>query len=282
MAKHWFDAITSRPFESPDWLGALPAGIEVISAGGRCLLIDARAADGTAFGPDIAGPAQDFDAHLLYRDLRSAGSAWQIGGIGIVLRHVDADNYVEVTAGSAASANLGNIRERLVGNSIDTQVPTLFASAPGGWRHLRVQLVGGTVRVRAWDDGSAEPATWAIEHTLTGLVFTPGSVRVSLPFAAGGAVELRALAIGTGADTAPTGAQRLINGVVEDEQGLPASGRRVRAYLRESGALVGEAISAPATGGFAIPVERAGGYTVVCFDDDVGLVENDSAWRVLV
>lgn len=282
MAQLWFDTVASRPLESPVWLGTLPAGLEIINAGGRCLLIDARAADGTAFGPAVAGPAQDFAAHFLYRDLRPAARDWQIGGLGIVLRYVDADNYVEVVAGSGASANIGNVRERLVGSSIDTQIPALFTSAPGGWRHLRVQLVGGTVRVRGWDDGAAEPATWAAEHTLTGLVFTPGGARVSLPFAAGGAVELGYLAIGTAGDAPPTGPMRVINGVVEDEQGLPASSRRVRAYWRDTGALVGEGVSDPVTGAFSIPAEHVGEYTVVCLDDEIGLVENDYAARVLV
>lgn len=282
MSQHWFDAIADRPFQSPGWIGNHLAGIEASNTGGRCLLIDSRAADGTLFGPVITEAAQDFGAHILYRDIRPASAAWQIGGIGVVLRYVDADNYIAVDVGSAASANTGNVRERLVGNSYDTQVPALFASTPGGWRHLRVKLQGGVVRVRGWDDGSAEPSTWTIEHTLTGLIFTPGVARVSLPFAAGGALELAHIAIGTGADAPPSGPTKSISGVVEDEQGAPVGGRIIRVYARDTGALVSESVSDALTGTFTSPVERLGGYTALCVDDEAGRVENDYAVRTLL
>jgi len=280
VPRFWYDAAGAAPLAAPGWLGTPPAGVEVRNAGSLSILVDGRTADGAAQSPAIAEPATDYSVIIRYRELRPAASTWQIGGVGVILRFVDSDNYIEVTAGSGASANIGNVRERLVGNSYDTQIPALFGSTPGGGRYLEVALAGGTVRVRGWDEGGT-PGAWAIEHTLVGVVHSAGATHFSWPFAAGGVLELGSLAIGTGMDAAPAGPTRVISGTVEDEQGLPSS-RLIRAYRRDTGGLAGQTTSDPGTGAFSIPVEQPGEYTVLCLDDEAGLIENDYAVRTLL
>ena len=280
MAAFWIDSRDSTPGAAPVWLGTPPAGVEVFAAGQTAILHDTRTADGYNRSAAIAEPTQNADVVVKFRRLRTAGSSWQLGGLGVTLRYVDSDNYVEVTCGSGSQQANGNIRERRVGNTADTLLSGLFAGGEFAWRYLRVNLNGATLRVRAWLAGDAEPATWHTSHTL---VATPasGSCHLLYPYAFGGAVEIASIGIGTGANSAPTGPTRTIGGTVIDESGITVA-RKVRAYHRDTGAMVGEVTSSAATGAFSIPVERAGGYTLLCLDDDAGLVENDYAVRITV
>lgn len=65
-----------------------------------------------------------------------------------------------------------------------------------------------------------------------------------------------------------------VSGVVK-ESGSPVSGRKVRAYRRDTGALLGETTSAATTGAYSMTVSYSGEVQVVCLDDDAGTTYND-------
>lgn len=69
-----------------------------------------------------------------------------------------------------------------------------------------------------------------------------------------------------------------ISGVVVDDTGAPAS-RVVRAYLRSSGAMLGSAVSDPATGAYVIDCAEVDECYVICMDDAAGAVHNDQIAR---
>lgn len=71
-----------------------------------------------------------------------------------------------------------------------------------------------------------------------------------------------------------------ISGTVTDVNGDPAQ-RTLRAYRRDTGALVGEAVSDSGTGAWSMIVPSTAECTVVCLDDSAGSLENDLVHRVV-
>jgi len=69
-----------------------------------------------------------------------------------------------------------------------------------------------------------------------------------------------------------------ISGVITDTNGNGVA-RTVRAYRRDTGALMGEAVSNGTTGTYSITTTYAGEHDVVMLDDAVGTVENDQILR---
>lgn len=69
-----------------------------------------------------------------------------------------------------------------------------------------------------------------------------------------------------------------ISGTVRDSAGAFTS-RTVRAYRRDTGALIGSAVSDAATGAYSIGTTHTGEHTVVCLDNDGGTLENDLVHR---
>ena len=65
-----------------------------------------------------------------------------------------------------------------------------------------------------------------------------------------------------------------VSGVVM-EGGAPVSGRKVRAYRRDTGAMLGETTSAATTGAYSLTLSYGGEVQVVCLDDDAGTTFND-------
>lgn len=70
-----------------------------------------------------------------------------------------------------------------------------------------------------------------------------------------------------------------VSGVVMEE-GAPGSGRKVRAYRRDTGALLVEGTSAATTGAYSLTFTYGGEVQVVCLDDDAGTTYNDLIARV--
>mgnify|MGYP000117201569 CR=1 FL=1 len=69
-----------------------------------------------------------------------------------------------------------------------------------------------------------------------------------------------------------------VGGTILDSLGNPAA-RKVRAYRRDTGALVGEGITNTTTGEYRIAVDYDGEVSVVMFDDDNEVLENDQVLR---
>ncbi len=69
-----------------------------------------------------------------------------------------------------------------------------------------------------------------------------------------------------------------ISGVITDTNGNGVA-RTVRAYRRDTGALMGEVVSNSLTGAYSITTTHAGEHNVVMLDDVVGTMENDQILR---
>lgn len=69
-----------------------------------------------------------------------------------------------------------------------------------------------------------------------------------------------------------------ISGTITDTNGNGVA-RTVRVYRRDTGALMGEAVSDGTTGAYSITTSHAGEHSVVMLDDAVGTVENDQILR---
>jgi hypothetical protein len=279
MASYWYDSLASLLDAPPTWATPAPALVDVRPIGNGSMLIqDSRTVE-AHIGSSSLLTTQYFECVLKFRALVPATAAFQLGGPGVRLREVDSDNYLEIRAGSAGSHLIGNIRERLLANTNDTQIPALWTGAAGTWRLMRIKVSGTQVQVRGWVQGDAEPGTWAITHTLAATP-APGTCRFMYPYAVGGTLEVAYLAI-SDSGTPPTGPTRVISGNVVDalEQGVS---RKVAAYWRATGRKVAETTSAAMTGAYTLAVESAGEYTLVVFDDAGGVLENDFAMRVLV
>lgn len=279
MPSMWLDTLPTSLDAVPFWAMPVPADVEAKPVGaGGLLLIDSRGADNHEAGAVLMS-ALDMEFLIKFRTIRPATTTYQLGSVGLRLRELDSDNYLEIRAGSGASHLLGNIRERLVANTNDTQVPALWTGADGTWRFMRVQVSGTQVKVRGWVQGAAEPGTWAITHTLAATP-TAGNCRFMHPYARGGVTEVAYVAIAT-SGAAPTGPTRVISGNVVDalEQGVS---RKVIALRRDTGRKVAETTSAAITGAYSLAVEDTGEYTLVVLDDALGVLENDYAERVLL
>lgn len=279
MPSMWLDTLPTALDAAPSWAVPVPVNVEARPVGaGGLLLMDSRGADTHDAGAVLLS-ALDMEFLIKFRTIRPATTTYQLGSVGLRLRELDSDNYLEIRAGSGASHLLGNIRERLVANTNDTQVPALWTGADGTWRFMRVQVAGTQVKVRGWVQGGAEPGTWAITHTLAATP-TPGNCRFMHPYARGAVTEVAYVAIST-TGAAPTGPTRIISGTVVDalEQGVA---RKVVAIRRDTGRKVAETTSAAVTGAYSLAVEDTGEYTLVVLDDTGGVLENDFAMRVLV
>ena len=70
-----------------------------------------------------------------------------------------------------------------------------------------------------------------------------------------------------------------VSGIVKDSSGTPVA-RTLRAYRRDTGALVGSAVSDGSTGAYSFDFTTLDELSVVCLDDVAGSVENDLVIRV--
>lgn len=280
MAQRWYGNLGQGIGLPPYWMGDPVAGVEYLNADNSALMLDSRSAVASVRTPALESGVSDLEILMKYRVARGSQGNFQMGGIGVGFRFVDSDNFVEVSVGTGTHADNGNIRERTIGSTIDTLLAGLFSSGEYQWRYLKVKASGTSVRVRAWLDGQPEPGTWHTEHTLTAATLS-GEAYLSYPYDIGGGVFVQSIALATGADALPAGPLLTLSGTVQDEQFYPAS-RLIRVYRRDTGGIIGEATSDPVTGAFSIPVEQTGGYTVLCLDDEAGLIENDYAVRTLL
>lgn len=69
-----------------------------------------------------------------------------------------------------------------------------------------------------------------------------------------------------------------ISGVIKDTNGNSVA-RTVRAYRRDTGALMGETVSNGTTGAYSITTPHSGEHNVVMLDDVFGTIENDQILR---
>lgn len=97
-----------------------------------------------------------------------------------------------------------------------------------------------------WSDDNS---TWTTQNSVSGIAY-PGN----LTFTA----------------LIPLSVPKTIAGVVKDASGTPVSGRKVRVYQRDTGALLGETTSAATTGIFSFTISYESAVYVVVLDADVG------------
>ena len=71
-----------------------------------------------------------------------------------------------------------------------------------------------------------------------------------------------------------------VSGTVLDGSGSPVA-RTVRAYRRDTGALIGSTTSDGSTGAYAITSPTSGEVQVICLDDDADTLENDLIHRAI-
>lgn len=71
-----------------------------------------------------------------------------------------------------------------------------------------------------------------------------------------------------------------ISGIVKDDAGSTAS-RIVRAYRRDTGAMIGSSVSDPSTGAYTIDCAEAIECSVICLDDSAGATYNDLIARAM-
>lgn len=82
------------------------------------------------------------------------------------------------------------------------------------------------------------------------------------------------------AATFPDDGPSTIGGTILDSNGNPVA-RTVRAYRRDTGALLGQGVSNVATGTYSIAIDHDQEVQVVLLDDALGTVENDQILRTV-
>jgi hypothetical protein len=96
--------------------------------------------------------------------------------------------------------------QRRVNGSFSLVAVSSFSWVTGNYYNVRFQVSPGSpnqLKVKAWNAGAEEPATWSIETTDNGRVLSSGWSG-ALSFASSGVGNIKRLGIGTDGDTAPT------------------------------------------------------------------------------
>lgn len=157
--------------------------------------------------------------------------------------------------------------------------------SPGQWYHMAAVRIGTAVTL--YVDGVVY-ASGTSSRSITATVFCIGNAHTDDAFnVIDGAIDdvrFCNIAKYTAAFTPPALALPIgfaqVSGVVLDVDGDPAA-RTVRAYRRDTGALIGSAESDPTTGEYVIDCPTGDEVNVICLDDTAGTVENDLILRTL-
>ena len=147
---------------------------------------------------------------------------------------------------------------------------------------IRYGINGTNIRVKTWNDGASEPASWDQTWTDSSIsaagYFGFGMIGMSgtgYTSSAGRRYKVFQLSFGTGADAAPSSLSRVVAGTLLKPDGGAANGYLVRCYSRVTGALLGETLS-NSIGSFSFTVA----YTdkVYC----VGIDQLGNSWNAPV
>lgn len=114
------------------------------------------------------GPTLPPDLDVVARFALAALPVAQSTTVGLVARYQDTSNHYRAwinwtTAGAVQlrlEKNIGNVLTTLT-----TQPNVLTGYVAGTFVWVRFQVIGSTLRVRVWADGSSEPSTWT--HSVT-------------------------------------------------------------------------------------------------------------------
>ncbi len=108
----------------------------------------------------------DFDITVRIKTDALATGASSTGGI--MARYIDSNNhyYFRVRYGATASHNIfASIQKTVAGTSttLGSEVTTSYTHVANSYVWIRAQGTGSGLRLRVWQDGNSEPATWDID-----------------------------------------------------------------------------------------------------------------------
>lgn len=111
----------------------------------------------------------DFDAYVSLTTSAAATGGFLSGGL--TGRYIDSDNlYMARVAFSTANVLTLSLRKRVA--AVETELTTvdlMDTYTAGTYVRLRFQLIGSTLRAKAWLVGNLEPGSWQLETTDTSL-----------------------------------------------------------------------------------------------------------------
>lgn len=283
MAQFWFDGALTPDGSKPSWVPTPPANVSVIAAG-RVVRIEDKRTAGAFWGGDspLLSGIDDFDLVLKYRAIAPApltadhatSTRFSVWG-----RRSDSNNGYRAAVGAGSSTYMqGTFRRRVSG--VNTDVTSISAYPATSeilvWRFMRFQCVGNTQRVRFWDETEAEPTDWDINESFTN--FSSGYISFDYVFASFTVTEIEYVAVGTGADSAPSTGRFSVSGTVASDAGVPVA-RDVRLIDRSSGKLIAATQSSAVDGSYEVQVNHSNEVQVVALDNTDGTVYNDLILR---
>jgi hypothetical protein len=180
-----FGRTVSNGLGSADQGGAYTAHGSTASSslavdGTEAVLTGLAAAAGTEIGATVAQLVAAGDGD--YR-IKAKVDVWPTGAglrAGILLREQDSSNFYALAMVFNSSTGGINLScARTVGGSRTDAIGGLIISgaSAGTWYHLRVNVQDGTLKLRVWADGTAEPSTWHQTVTDASIV-APGRVGI--------------------------------------------------------------------------------------------------------
>jgi hypothetical protein len=159
VAGGWGTAETGGPWTT--------TGSATVGSGAGRLRLGAPGSGAAAWLPGATSTSTDLQLRL------STDRAPTGGGVsaGVVVRRTGPGTDYRAGVRLTADGSVALSVRRVVGGTEAVLARAGAAGpapAPGGWLRVRVQAVGAdptTVRVKAWRDGTAEPAGWAVQTT---------------------------------------------------------------------------------------------------------------------
>lgn len=211
MALYWTDFASDTLDASPagwtsnGWLaGELVVVADATAGGGKALkLAPTSNARRTAVW-DLVGTDADTEVLIRARTpvaqtgnrnpliLRQQNSGTSLKGYVLQLSYTDVLTLLKYDTGATTLAPTAT-------------VSGLAHHDTTGWYYIRYRVNGTTLRVRAWNEGQAEPTTWQLEVTDAGLA-SAGGVGV-FGYYANSTLHIDYIGVGTAGDTAPSGPQ---------------------------------------------------------------------------
>lgn len=141
--------------------GTLTAVEEPTALGGMIARVQ-RSADGfQAVGLDAIGARSDDETTEVLAKLRLSDTSSFAGGLALGWSDsgsTGAGMMLFVTNGSILRLR------RVSGGGFANRADGSFTWAANTWYWVRARKTGANYKVRAWEDGDAEPATWLIDH----------------------------------------------------------------------------------------------------------------------
>jgi hypothetical protein len=284
--QYFFDFKNSPPSgPPPNWVTPSTNTTTTFHNLGEGLLLYSKATATTGSGlRRIVFNSTDSDVKFLIKfkivKNPNAGAAL-VGALSFIARsnsQSSPTNYYEIGLASGTSRELTvalwNTGYSTVATN-STAFPETQVENKSYW--MRCEVVGTTLRIRAWIDGVSEPVGWGVtttNSTLTsgfwGIIQREGQ-RTTL---------IEQLSVGTGADEPPTSPiNEVISGNVLNDVSNP-SARTVRVYDRQSGVMLDSTTSDATTGNYSLTINSVSEVNLVCLDDEAGTVYNDLIKRV--